>query len=61
MNLEALVDASREDMVKTLQGAVKINSVEAAAEPGFPFGKGPAECLAYMLQKQSPWAFVPRT
>ncbi len=57
MNLEALVDASREDMVKTLQGAVKINSVEAAAEPGFPFGKGPAECLAYMLQKAQAMGF----
>ena len=51
MDLAKLVDSNREAMVKTLQEAVRIKSVQEPAVPGKPFGEGPARCLAYMLEE----------
>lgn len=57
MDLAKLIDENRDNMVKTLQGAVRINSVQGKAEPGFPFGKGPAACLDYMLKEADKMGF----
>ena len=51
MDLAKLVDSNREAMVKTLQEAVRIKSVQEPAVPGKPFGEGPARCLAYIDRK----------
>ena len=57
MDLAKLVDSNREAMVKTLQEAVRIKSVQEPAVPGKPFGEGPARCLAYMLEEAEKMGF----
>lgn len=57
MDLSKLVDSNREAMVKTLQEAVRIKSVQEPAVPGKPFGEGPARCLAYMLEEAEKMGF----
>lgn len=57
MELAKLVEKNREAMVRTLQGAVRIKSVQEEALPGKPFGQGPARCLAYMLEEAEKMGF----
>lgn len=57
MELAKLVEQNREAMVKTLQEAVRIKSVQEGALPGKPFGPGPAQCLAYMLEEAEKMGF----
>jgi len=57
MELAKLVEQNREAMVKTLQEAVRIKSVQEGALPGKPFGPGPARCLAYMLEEAEKMGF----
>ncbi len=49
MNLDALVEAKRDDIVKTLQELIRIRSVERKGEGGYPFGIGVNECLEKVL------------
>jgi succinyl-diaminopimelate desuccinylase len=49
MELAKQVELEKEAMLKTLSEALKIKSVQGPAEPGKPFGEGPARCLEYML------------
>jgi succinyl-diaminopimelate desuccinylase len=48
-DLHAWIDAHTDDMVKALQGVLRIRSVEADAEPNAPFGPGCREALDYTL------------
>ncbi|ADO82546.1 dipeptidase PepV [Ilyobacter polytropus] len=50
MNLQEKAISYKEDVIKSIQEAVRIKSVEEAPLPGKPFGKGPAEALKYFLQ-----------
>jgi succinyl-diaminopimelate desuccinylase len=50
MNLDELVLSQKDEMLKTLQGMVKIDSVESEPQAGAPFGKGVQECLEYSLK-----------
>jgi succinyl-diaminopimelate desuccinylase len=49
MDLAKAIEMQKEPMIKTLSGALKIRSVQGPAEPGKPFGEGPAKALEYML------------
>lgn len=49
MNLQEKVLSYKDDVVKSIQEAVRIKSVEEAPLEGMPFGKGPAEALQYFL------------
>lgn len=40
----------QQDIIDSVLGCVKINSVEGAPQDGMPFGKGPAEALEYALK-----------
>jgi succinyl-diaminopimelate desuccinylase len=43
------IEQHRQEMIESLQGLLRIPSVEGAPAPGRPFGDGPAEALAYVL------------
>jgi succinyl-diaminopimelate desuccinylase len=49
MDLAKAIEQQKEPMLKTLSEALKIKSVQGPAEPGKPFGEGPAKALTYML------------
>lgn len=49
MNLQEKVLSYKDDVVKSMQEAIKIKSVEEAPLPGMPFGEGPAKALQYFL------------
>lgn len=48
-DLEQRIEAYRDDMTEALARLVRIRSVEGPAEPGHPYGTGPAECLKEAL------------
>lgn len=52
------VDAHRADMITTLQALLQIPSVEGTAEPGKPFGEGPADALRYVLEMAAEHGFL---
>lgn len=43
--LDAYIDAHKEDMLEDLKTLVRINSQKGEAQPGKPFGEGPAKVL----------------
>ena len=49
MDLHKEVLKYKEDLIKSLQEAIRIKSVEEEALPGMPFGEGPAKALNYFL------------
>ncbi len=40
----------KDEMIRHIQNLVRIESVEGLPQPGQPFGRGPAQALAYVLQ-----------
>lgn len=40
----------KEEVIKSMQEAIRIKSVEEPALPGMPFGEGPAKALAHFLE-----------
>jgi succinyl-diaminopimelate desuccinylase len=48
-DLHAWIDAHTDEMVASLQGVLRIRSLEAAAEPNAPFGPSCREALDYTL------------
>ena len=49
MNLQERVLTYKDDIVKGIQGAVQIKSVNEPAQEGKPFGEGPTKALQYFL------------
>ena len=49
MNFDSYIDASKEEMIETLRGALKIKSVSGADGSPFPYGQGVHDCLEYVL------------
>ena len=49
MNYSQILDANKEAMLENLQKLIAIKSVEEAATPEYPFGKGVADALSFML------------
>lgn len=49
MDLQKKVLDYKEEVIKGIQGAVQIKSVQEPAKEGKPFGDGPAEALQYFL------------
>ncbi|WP_319370862.1 dipeptidase PepV [uncultured Ilyobacter sp.] len=50
MNLQEIALSYKDDVIKSIQEAIRIKSVEETPLPGKPFGEGPAEALRYFLQ-----------
>lgn len=51
MNFRKLLEDRREELVKDLQGCIRIPSVEAKGDgSGYPFGRNVQKCLEYMLE-----------
>ena len=48
--IEAYFDVHKDEMVKDIMNMVSIRSVEEAAQPGKPFGEGPAAALDAALK-----------
>ena len=48
--VDSWIDAHEDDMVRALQGSVRISSVQAAPLPGAPFGQGCRDALDYTLR-----------
>lgn len=49
MELYDLIEQSRDDLIRDLQGCIRIPSVEAADGSGYPYGEQVHRCLHYML------------
>ncbi len=60
MNMGNTVDAYREEMVNSLRGIVRIQSVREPALPGKPYGEGAYEALRYALELGASWGFATR-
>lgn len=50
MKLEEKVLSYKEDVVKHIQGSVRIKSVEEPSLPNMPFGEGPKKALEYFIK-----------
>jgi succinyl-diaminopimelate desuccinylase len=50
MDYSIQIASSKTEIIKLIQGAVQINSVEGLPKPGMPFGEGPAKALQYFLR-----------
>lgn len=50
MDFKNQIDGLMDDMVKDIQGLIKIKSVEAPADGNMPFGKGVQDALEYTLK-----------
>ncbi|WP_067933653.1 dipeptidase PepV [Alicyclobacillus kakegawensis] len=48
--IREFIERHRQEMIESLQGLLRIPSVKGPAQPGRPFGDGPAEALSYALQ-----------
>ncbi len=48
--LDSKIESYRDDIISTLQGLLKIKSVEQTSRPGMPFGPGVNEALEYILE-----------
>lgn len=46
---QSFIEHHRQEMLDTLRELLKIESVEGPAQPGMPFGPGPAQALEYVL------------
>ncbi len=49
MELNKLIDAMKEDIVKSTQEVIRIKSIESEPKPGMPFGEGVAKALECAL------------
>jgi succinyl-diaminopimelate desuccinylase len=49
MQLNELIDAMKEDIIKSTQAIVKIKSIESEPKPGMPFGEGVGKALECAL------------
>ena len=49
-SVDAFVAANRENVIRDIKRLVDVPSVEGPAEPGKPFGPGPAAALAEALK-----------
>ena len=49
MELNKLIDAMKEDIVKSTQEVIRIKSIESEPKPGMPFGEGVAKTLECAL------------
>ena len=49
MELYELIEQSKDDLIRDLQGCIRIPSVEARGEGGWPYGEQVHRCLHYML------------
>lgn len=50
MELYELIEQSRDDLIRDLQGCIQIPSVEAHDGSGYPYGEQVHRCLHYMLE-----------
>lgn len=50
MEINLKIDKMKDDIIKSTQELVRINSVEGSPKDGMPFGEGPAKALNYCLQ-----------
>lgn len=50
MELYELIEQSRDDLIRDLQGCIQIPSVEARDGSGYPYGEQVHRCLHYMLE-----------
>ena len=57
MNMGNTIDAYQEEMVKSLCGLIRIQSVRESALPGKPYGAGAYEGLQYALELGAGWGF----
>lgn len=57
MDLKAYVELQKEEMLKTLQEVVRINSVRGETTEKAPFGEGPLKCLNFVLDKAESLGF----
>ena len=48
-DFKKMINDSKDEMVSCAQNLIRIKSVQEAAEPGMPFGKGMNEALEYVL------------
>lgn len=58
MELSKKVESFKDEIIKDLQGLIKIKSVEEKAKGDMPFGEGPCKALQYMLQLGESMGFV---
>lgn len=49
MEVSNLVEAYKDELIKDLQGLIRIKSIEEEANGNMPFGEGPYKALKYML------------
>jgi succinyl-diaminopimelate desuccinylase len=57
MNMGNAVDAYRDEIVDSLCGIIRIQSVREPSLPGKPYGSGPYEALQYALELGAGWGF----
>lgn len=50
MSLQEKVLVYKDDVIKSIQGAIQIKSVMEEAKEGMPFGEGPAKALNYFVE-----------
>lgn len=55
--IKNLVDNYENEIIESLQGIIKIKSVEEAPKPGMPFGEGPYKALVYALDLSEKMGF----
>lgn len=60
MELYELIEGSREDLIRDLQGCIRIPSVEARDGSGYPYGEQVHRCLHYMLETAGRLGFAVR-
>ena len=49
MDFRKRIEEKREDLIADLQGCIRIPSVYAQDDSGYPYGKAVQDCLEYML------------
>lgn len=49
MDLQELMESSKEELIRSLQGCIQIPSVYADDHSGYPYGKNVHRCLTYVL------------
>lgn len=57
MDFRKRIEEKREDLIADLQGCIRIPSVYAQDDSGYPYGKAVQDCLEYMLDTAGSWAF----
>ena len=57
MDFVELVESYKDDIIKTTQDIVSINSVEGSEKAGMPFGEGPYKALEYALKLSEDMGF----